>query len=186
MTEALGATPERQTFRPYDPAWPSKFEAVAAILRKALPDAKIEHYGSTAVPGLGGRPILDIQVAVPDAHDRKHYEPALKRLGYARFVPPDLVPLAEAGMINYVPADGSNTVHLAVSTLGGFHQVRQLAVRDYLRSSPGEAEAYAEVKKQAAVAAAGVRQRYGAAKAAFVIALQERAMAWLENRRKAG
>jgi GrpB-like predicted nucleotidyltransferase (UPF0157 family) len=175
---SVGAETQRQTFVPYDAAWPERFAALAGPLREALPDAQIEHYGSTSVPGLGGRPILDVQIAVRDVRDRAAYQPALQRLGFEPFVPDDLAALAEAGMINFVPVDGSNSAHLAVSTLGGFHQTRQLAVRDYLRAHPDEAERYAEVKRQAAREAAGVRRLYAAAKAEFVLALQDRAVAW--------
>lgn len=173
-----GAETKRQTFVDYDPAWPDRFAQLAGPLREALPEAQVEHYGSTSVPGLGGRPILDVQIAVRDVRDSSQYQPALERLGFVPFVPDDLASLAESGMIVFVPADGSNAVHLAISTLGGFHQTRQLAVRDYLRTHPDEADLYAAVKRQAAFEAAGVRRRYAAAKAAFVVALQDRAVAW--------
>jgi GrpB-like predicted nucleotidyltransferase (UPF0157 family) len=175
---SVGAETARQTFAPYDPEWPRRFAELATPLREALPDAQIEHYGSTSVPGLGGRPILDVQVAVPDIMDLPRYQPALEALGFVPFVPEDLASLAESGMVVYVPKDGTNAVHIAVCALGGFHQRRQLAVRDYLRAHPDEAREYAEVKRQAAAEAAGVRARYAAGKGQFVAALQERALSW--------
>lgn len=175
---SIGAETLRQTFVVYDPAWPHRFDEIAGPLRKALPDAEIEHYGSTSVPGLGGRPILDVQVAVDDVHDRAQYQAALEALGFEPFVPPDLAPLADSGMVVFVPADGSNSIHIAVCSKGGLHHVRQLAVRDYLRTHPDESSAYAEAKRQAAAGAEGVRKRYVAGKAQFVIALQDRAIAW--------
>ena len=50
---------------PYDPAWPTMFERIAGDLAAAVPDASIEHVGSTSVPGLAAKPILDIDVVVP-------------------------------------------------------------------------------------------------------------------------
>ena len=168
----------RQRFAEYDPAWPQRFEAVARELREALPNAVVEHYGSTSVPGLGGRPILDVQIALPEITNRDAYEPALRRLGYEPFVPPDMAALAEDGMIIFVPADGTNAVHIALCRQGGFHNRRQLAVRDYLRTHPEEAAAYADVKRKAAAEAGGVREAYAKAKGDHVVGLQGRALEW--------
>jgi GrpB-like predicted nucleotidyltransferase (UPF0157 family) len=170
----------RQRFVDYDAIWPEWFEEVARDLRAALPDAQVEHYGSTSVPGLGGRPILDVQVALPEIADRSTYEPQLMQLGYQPFTPPDMAPLAADGMMIYVPKDGSNAVHLSVCGQGGFHNRRQLAVRDYLRTHPDEADAYAEAKMRAAATAGGVREAYARGKAEFVVGLQERALRWVD------
>lgn len=180
MAQAADTDPSRQRFADYEPLWPERFEAIARELRAAFPEADIEHYGSTSVPGLGGRPILDVQIALPSIAGRDGYEPALKRLGYEPFVPPDMATLAEDGMIVFVPRNGTNAVHIAVCRRGGFHHRRQLAVRDYLRANQSEANAYAEVKKRAAATAAGVREVYAKAKGEFVLALQERALRWAE------
>ncbi|HEX6488133.1 MAG TPA: GrpB family protein [Candidatus Dormibacteraeota bacterium] len=173
---------DRQTFVDYDTDWPVRFVTIAAPLRAALPEAAVEHYGSTSVPGLGGRPIVDLQVALPPGTERESFEPILATLGYVPFIPPDMASLADDGMIVYVPADGGNAVHIAVVSAGGFHHRRQLAVRDYLRAHPQEAAAYAEVKRQAAASAGGVRERYAAAKGDFVAGLQERALRWAEQK----
>jgi GrpB-like predicted nucleotidyltransferase (UPF0157 family) len=140
--------------------------------------AVIEHYGSTSVPGLGSRPIIDIQIAVSDVLDRASYEGALRRVGFELFAPPDMQPLAEDGMLIYVPVDGSNSVHLAVCQRGGFHNRRQLAVRDYLRAQSDQAAAYEKTKRSSAEAAQGNRELYARGKAAFLIGLQDRALAW--------
>lgn len=168
----------RHRIVPYQPDWPDRFDRLSANLRQALPaDSVIEHYGSTSVPHLGSRPIVDIQIAVSDVTDRT-LRRALEQLGYAQFSPPDLKILAVEGMLIFVPADGSNSVHLAVCERGGFHQRRQLAVRDYLRAYPNERAAYEEAKRRSAEAAQGDRARYAAGKAAFLSALQERALRW--------
>lgn len=178
MAQAADQDPARQRFTDHDPLWAQRFEALAPLLRAALPESTVEHYGSTSVPGLGGRPILDVQIAVEDIEDKAAFEPQLEALGYEPFLPPDIARLAPEGLLIYVPSDGTNSVHIAVVERGGAHHRRQLAVRDYLRTHPDEASAYADTKRRAAAAAAGVRVEYARAKADFVIALQDRAVRW--------
>lgn len=162
---------------PHDPAWAGWFDEVAARIRAALgPVAlEVEHFGSTSVPGLAARPILDVQVAVADVADQASYVPALATLGFERFhfpeLPTDDYPL-------FVPADGTNEVHIAVCQLGGWQHRRHLAVRDYLRAHPDEAAAYEEAKRRAAELAHGDRSVYSASKNDFVVALEQRAVAW--------
>src|SRR3712207_5978189 len=68
----------------YDPAWPSRFGAVAARLRAVLGDLVIstEHVGSTSVPGLPAKPVIDVDLSVPDSADESAYVPALEEAGY--------------------------------------------------------------------------------------------------------
>ena len=68
---------------PYDPAWPAAFAAWRDCLTAALGATarRVEHIGSTAVPGLAAKPVLDIQVAVPEVTDEMAFRPALEGLG---------------------------------------------------------------------------------------------------------
>jgi GrpB-like predicted nucleotidyltransferase (UPF0157 family) len=68
----------------YDPAWADRFDAVSAVLRDALGPLAIDvqHVGSTSVPGLAAKPIIDIDLMVADAEDESRYIPPLDRLGY--------------------------------------------------------------------------------------------------------
>jgi GrpB-like predicted nucleotidyltransferase (UPF0157 family) len=69
----------------YDPSWPANFESVARIIRDALGDAalSIEHVGSTSVPGLAAKPVIDVDLAVSDPADENAYVPSLERAGFA-------------------------------------------------------------------------------------------------------
>ncbi|MFY0567948.1 GrpB family protein [Archangium lansingense] len=69
---------------PYDPAWPDAFEELAARIRAALGDValSLEHVGSTSVPGLPAKPIIDIDLTVPDSRDEAAYRPALEAAGF--------------------------------------------------------------------------------------------------------
>lgn len=166
-----------QRIVPYDPSWLVRAENLSARLREALGSAavRIEHIGSTSVPGLAARPIPDIQVSVRDVRDRDSFVPALESIGYTHFRFPEL---DIDDYLVFVPADGSNTEHIQICQVGSHQELRHLVVRDFLRSDPEECDAYARAKRKAAVAANGDRSVYSKGKDAFVHALEERALAW--------
>ena len=72
---------------PYDPAWPGSFAAEAVRIHKAFgePALRIEHVGSTSVPGLAAKPVVDIQVSVRSLEQRDFYRTVLAELGYTHF-----------------------------------------------------------------------------------------------------
>lgn len=165
-----------QRIVPYDPSWAEQAGNLSVRLRRALGPAavRIEHIGSTSVPGLAARPIPDIQVSVRDVCDRSSFVPALESIGYTHFRFPEL---DIDDYLVFVPANGSNTEHIQVCQVGSHQELRHLAVRDFLRSRPEERDAYARVKREAAIAANGERAVYSKGKDAFVHALEERALA---------
>ena len=79
-----GAEKREITIANYDPGWPKQFERHAAIIADALGATalRIEHIGSTAVPGLAAKPIIDVLVVVPDSADESAYLPHLQAAGY--------------------------------------------------------------------------------------------------------
>src|SRR5262245_53987974 len=114
---------------PYDPAWPSRYAALARAIRTALGDKvlTLEHVGSTSVPGLSAKPVIDIILAVADSGDEPAYVPALEALGYAlKIREPDwfnhrLLKTQDAGVNLHVFTDGCDEI------------ARMLAFRDWLR-----------------------------------------------------
>ena len=72
------------TLAEYDPQWPALYDREAARIRAVLGDTavRVEHVGSTSVPGLAAKPIIDILLAVPDSADEQTYVPALQATGY--------------------------------------------------------------------------------------------------------
>ncbi len=131
----------------YDPRWPSVFDELAQPVRAALGELalRIEHVGSTSVPGLAAKPIIDMSVVVRNERDIPAAVVVLAGLGYVHqgdlgvegreaFVAPDLLPVHNL----YVCYDDS---------LG---LANQIAVRDYLRTHPDRASAYAALKKRLA------------------------------------
>jgi GrpB-like predicted nucleotidyltransferase (UPF0157 family) len=168
--------------REYDPVWVARAEALIDRLHAALAPVatSIEHIGSTAVPGMGARPIIDVQVSVVDIFDRQSFEPGLSSLGYQHFPFPEL-PVMD--YLVYVPSDGGNTEHVAICEVGSWHERRHLALREYLRNHPEAAGQYELVKRRAAQAAEGSRKRYAAGKDRTVKLLEARALAWFERQR---
>jgi GrpB-like predicted nucleotidyltransferase (UPF0157 family) len=160
----------------YDSAWPELAAAEAGRIEAALGELAVrtDHVGSTAVPGMAAKPIVDLQVAVADVEPTARYAPSLEALGYLFAPDPDSPDFHFFGK----PAERPRTFHLHVCGAGGDHERRHLALRDYLRVHPEEATRYAELKRELVALHPGDRLAYIAGKAAYVAALERRALDW--------
>jgi GrpB-like predicted nucleotidyltransferase (UPF0157 family) len=160
----------------YDPAWPGMAEAEIGRIGAAVGEAavRIEHVGSTAVPGLAAKPVIDLQLSVADVGARSLYVGPLEGLGY--LFAPD--PASPDFHFFGLPAARPRTHHLHVCAAGSEDERRHLAVRDYLRAHPDEVGAYAELKRRLVGRAAGDRLAYITGKDSYVAALERRALAW--------
>jgi GrpB-like predicted nucleotidyltransferase (UPF0157 family) len=140
------------------------FAVEATCLRGALGDLAIavEHYGSTSVPGLVAKPLLDILVGGPDASDATPYRSLLTPLGYDY--------AANAGVPDHlVFGRGTARTHLVhVVRYGGRAWQRALAFRDALRQDVALRDTYAALKRELARQHGAERSRYTAGKSAFV------------------
>jgi GrpB-like predicted nucleotidyltransferase (UPF0157 family) len=156
----------------YDPRWPDLFVAEASRLRNVLPsDAfiAIEHAGSTAIPGVAAKPIIDIFVAVPSIADAKRtlIEP-IKAIGYVYWE--DNPNPERMFFVKGMPPFGARrTHHVHLCEPSTEHWSRPLLFRDYLRQHPDQARAYAELKHDLAERFRDDREGYTAAKEAFVL-----------------
>ena len=126
----------------WSPQWAEQYDEVAAVLRVALADvasARVEHVGSTSVPGLPAKPILDVDVIV-EAHDVPAAVAALESVGY--------VHRGDLGVVGREAfhAPGPPRRNVYVCTAGTANVRNHLAVRDVLRSREDLREAYAHVK----------------------------------------
>ena len=159
----------------YDPAWAELAAAEIGRIAAAVGEAAVgvEHVGSTAVPGLAAKPIVDLQIAVAEVGRRDLYVEQLEGIGYL-FVPdpdsPDFHFFAK-------PAARPRSFHLHVCAAGSEDERRHLAVRDYLRAHPEEAAGYAALKRELAARHPGDRLAYIEGKEEFVTALERRALA---------
>jgi GrpB-like predicted nucleotidyltransferase (UPF0157 family) len=160
----------------YDPAWPCQFEAEAARLRTILPGDlihDIQHYGSTAVPGLEAKPVIDMLLATPDlAAARAAFPALLEAAGYAFWA--DNPKTDRLFFVKGLPpAAPHRTHHLHVTETSG-ELWSQLAFRDHLRRHPEDAEAYGALKRDLAKRHLADREAYTAAKGEFICALAVR------------
>ncbi|HEX9915444.1 MAG TPA: GrpB family protein [Candidatus Bathyarchaeia archaeon] len=151
----------------YNPEWPRLFEEEKLRLRAALGSCagSIEHMGSTSVPGLGAKPIIDIMVGVRDRAEADLFQRQLEPAGYLDVTP-------EPGETEWFYCLGRGTrelyyhVHLVVE--GSRHWGRQLAFRDRLRADPGLAAEYDELKRRLADRHGEDRKGYTDAKTEFI------------------
>lgn len=154
----------------YDAGWPAAFEAEAARLRAALKSLalRIDHHGSTAIPGLGAKPIIDIQISVATLQPLSVYGAKLEAIGYIHVPHPDdsFCPFFHR------PIRWPHSHHVHVVERGGREERRTLAFRDYIRNHPAVAREYEQLKRtiadQVVMADPRSQERYAVAKTDFV------------------
>jgi len=139
------ALDEPVTLAPYDPAWPAAFEAERHRLCEALEltPGSIEHIGSTAVPGLVAKPIVDVMLGLPVYPPLDSLVSRLVILGY--------VDMGEAGVAGrrYLKLREQVSFNLHLVERDGAHWMDNLRLRDYLRRDPAARQRYADAKRAA-------------------------------------
>jgi GrpB-like predicted nucleotidyltransferase (UPF0157 family) len=161
----------------YDPAWPMLFADLGEQLRRALGAValRIDHIGSTAVPGLAAKPIIDIQIAVASLQPDEPFRQPLENLGFRyRADNPDLTKRY------FRESPGARRTHIHVRRLGSWSEQFGLLFRDFLRTEPEVAARYAALKMQLAQRFQRPEERhdYVAAKEPFIWATMREADAW--------
>ena len=130
----------------YDPAWADRFATASLLLGETLSSLiiAIEHVGSTSVPGLPAKPIIDIDLLIEDTADESRYLPALEELGYRLIL---REPWWYGHRMLVSPAED---VHLHVWPAGAPEPVRHRLFRDWLRAHPADRDLYAATKRRLA------------------------------------
>ena len=157
----------------YDPSWPELFEREANRIHSVLGSKalQIEHVGSTSVPGLCAKPIIDMLIVVKDSADELSYVPALESAGY-------ILRIRENEWFEHRLFKGPNTdINLHVFSSGASEIDRMLRFRDWLRSNESYREKYAQVKRSLAKSKWRHVQHYADAKTSIVREIMERANA---------
>ena len=156
----------------HDPAWPAVFEALAAPVREAVADlgAEVEHVGSTSVPGLAAKPVIDMDVVV---HSPDGVPEAIERLGVLGYVREG--DMGIAGREAFLWPAGAVRHHLYVVVAGSRQHLDHIRFRDHLRAHPQVAAEYAALKRELAHRHGADRNAYADAKAGFVAAALSRA-----------
>ena len=161
----------------YDPAWPERFRREEARIRSSLGEAalSVEHIGSTSVPGLAAKPIVDILLMVEDSTDEPSYFPALGASGYIlRVRGPDF----DNHRLFRTP---EKDVHVHVFSACSPEIERYLLLRNRLREHEGDRELYARTKRELANREWPSMQHYAEAKTEVIEGIIARAVAALAS-----
>jgi GrpB-like predicted nucleotidyltransferase (UPF0157 family) len=156
----------------YDPEWPALFAREAARVRSLLGEAvlQLEHVGSTSVPGLTAKPIVDMLLVLPDSADEPAYLPALETAGYS-------LRIREPEWYEHRVLKGPDTdVNLHVFSAGCVEVTRMLAFRDHLRHDDADRALYELTKRSLAARRWRYVQDYADAKSEVVEAILSRAL----------
>lgn len=161
----------RISIQPYHPSWPAEYERVRVELVSALPSwvLSIDHVGSTSVPGLDAKPIIDILVGVPDLRRCSALVPIFETLGF-EYRPNDDLPDRY-----YFPRtiDGLRRYHVSVAEPSARHHKNTLVFRDALRRDPDLAARYGALKRSLAGTVGSDRLSYLNGKTDFIIGVLE-------------
>lgn len=155
----------------YNPEWPLLFEREAARVRDALGDRVLllEHVGSTSVPGLAAKPIIDMLLVVADSADEPSYVPALEAAGY-------MLKVREPDWYQHRLFKGPDTnINLHVLSQGSQETDRTLLFRDWLRTNPSDRLLYERTKRELALRDWKYMQNYADAKTAVIEEILARA-----------
>jgi GrpB-like predicted nucleotidyltransferase (UPF0157 family) len=157
--------------RDYDPEWPRLYEREEARIRSILGDRvrRIEHVGSTSVPGLPAKPIVDVVLEVPDSSDEQSYAADLEAAGYP-------LTIREPDWYEHRVFKGPDTnVNLHVFTEGCEEVDRMIGFRDHLRENEDDRTLYADAKRELAARDWKYGQQYADAKTSVVQEILRRA-----------
>ena len=157
----------------YDPEWPRLYEREAARIRDVLGvrAVRLEHAGSTSVPTLPAKPIVDMVLEVPDSADEPSYLPDLEAAGY-------VLVIREPEWYEHRVFKGPDTnINLHVFSAGCEETDRMVLFRDWLRGYDADRELYASAKRELAARDWKYVQQYADAKTAIVTEIMSRAEA---------
>lgn len=162
---------------PYDKQWADRFcDEHQTLIREIGPyTSAIEHFGSTSVPGMTAKPIIDILVGVENALHTNEIIPKLTAMGYED--------LGEAGIPGrlYLRKRGRHAYNVHIVLYRGDIWNHNIIIREYLRAHAVEAERYSEIKRRIVSQGTRTLLRYSDEKNAFVEQLLARAKVWMNG-----
>lgn len=158
---------ERVQLVPYDLQWPVRFEQEKRRLRGLCPELEeIEHIGSTAVPGLAAKPVIDLLAAVASMAVADALIPRLCENGYVTSAEFNATLRDRRWLMRHAEGRRTHHLHLVLPGSDAWHSTLQF--RDLLRSKPALAEAYVRLKQSLVEQMGADREAYTAAKGEFV------------------
>lgn len=155
----------------YDPKWPKKYEVEKGRLVALFPEAflALEHVGSTAVPGMAAKPIVDIMGGVRSLKQADALLPALCQNGYSTSAEFNATLADQRWLMRHAGGHRTHHLHLVIHEAGEWR--RKIAFRNALRADPDVAHRYHELKSNLAETMGSDRDAYTSAKAEFVEAI---------------
>jgi GrpB-like predicted nucleotidyltransferase (UPF0157 family) len=175
MAELIGGVEHRViTIVDYSPTWPERFDREQLRILTALgaTAVRVDHIGSTSVPGLAAKPIIDVDLSVPDVEDEHRYLPQLIDAGY-------LLRVREPGhrMVRTPELD----VQVHICSAGSDWERRHLLFRDWLRQDAADRAAYEALKRDLASRDWPDMNAYADAKGTLIAEIMTRAEAWADT-----
>lgn len=170
-------TPPPIAVMPYNPEWAQMFEKECSRIKAALGTIaiRIDHVGSTSVPGMVAKPIIDIQISVNQVHPMLQYKGLLERLGYAHL--PDVPPGDKIYPLFHAPSTWPHKYHAHLCEHRGPHEWRHLVYRDLLRESADLRSKYIALKqdlvRKFGLNSPGALDRYAAGKSEFIAQMED-------------
>jgi GrpB-like predicted nucleotidyltransferase (UPF0157 family) len=168
----------------HDPSWPESFALKAQLIRSRLQHRalRIDHVGSTSVPGLAAKPVIDLQVSLASLEPRARLVEDFVALGYVHV---DLGAFDRVYPFFTKPAVWPATHHVHLCVAGSAEERNHLAFRDHLRLNPTVAAEYAHLKAELARLHEGItlasQEQYSLAKSHFVSTVWPRRSAWVSR-----
>ncbi|MFI7606960.1 GrpB family protein [Micromonospora sp. NPDC049366] len=165
---------------PYDPAWSEQFQVEQRLLSEALPAAlSVEHIGSTSIPGLAAKPIIDISAVVAEVGEVVADLRPLEQLGYV--YRPLVFPEDDDHLFFAKDTDGQRSHHLHVFGVTSPVPEANRVFRAYIAANPDAAGRYEAAKRRAAELHPHSRAHYGAAKEEVMTQLSAEARLWFRS-----
>ncbi len=160
---------------PHDPEWRDRFLDLGIKLREALGElaVRIDHVGSTSVPGLDAKPIIDIQISVVDLENVSNYKGKIESLGFQW-----RSDNSDKTKIYFREVPGNRRTHIHVRRAGSFSEQMTLLFRDYLREHPEDCLRYAEEKRRLMALYINYRPKYVEGKGPVVWSILQKAHTW--------
>jgi GrpB-like predicted nucleotidyltransferase (UPF0157 family) len=162
---------------PYDPFWGELFRKTAQPIREALGQTalRIDHIGSTAIPGAAAKPIIDIQISVDSFEPFEPIRLPMEALGYQwRDTNPD------RSKRYFRERPGARRIHIHVRRAGSWAEQFALLFRDYMRCHPGDVREYVTLKRKLAELYQDDREKYTEAKSPFIWQIMVKADQWCQ------
>ena len=164
---------------PYTQKWPQEFSEIGKKMRSALGSValRIDHIGSTSIPGLAAKPIIDIQISVESLEPVEPFLTPLENLGYYWRKGKKY----EKTKRYFRETQGMRRTHVHVRKLGSWHQQFPLLFRDYMRMHKPDCDKYEFVKKELAQRYRNEREKYTDSKSDIFWEIIARADRWAAN-----